>query len=422
LPSCYNDSIDWPVVYIFEPGARALLPINKYKGIAERLGYIIVCSYNSHNGAWDPVIEAANAMFMDTYVRYSLYQERIYTIGFSGGARAACMMAVATGKICGVIACGAGYPTTLEPKNLHTFDLLGITGYGDMNYLEMIKLDSLCYKADMNHQLLFFDGTHEWPPEQTMLEAFYWLELNAMKKDILPHDNKLIAKAMLNIGKNGIYKSNDEKDDLLKHFYLRKLMNYKSGLLSTDSLANKLEELIVSQNYKQNRKIFEEICNTEGLKREEYILELMDIGLLTVYPAHSVKSNDWWKKELVRLSEQESQNGPIGEKNSRLFDFIWRNAWEQHFIYQNQGQYEIAIRYMRICESAIPQESWPKIILARLYIEANKENIAMTKLKKAIELGFSDVDYLRNDSIFVTFNGRKKYEKIIESINTSESQ
>ena len=111
LPTNYSDSIKWPVIFVFDPGARGKLAVSGFVLAAEKLGYIIVCSNNSRNQL--PASELSKVihyMFMDVEERFSIDKNRIYTSGFSGGSRVAAMVALQNNSISGVIACGAGFP------------------------------------------------------------------------------------------------------------------------------------------------------------------------------------------------------------------------------------------------------------------------------------------------------------------------
>src|SRR3954463_10011005 len=62
LPSHYSRSRTWPVIFAFEPAARGRLPLEHYREAAEKYGYILAASNNSHNGPWEVGLTAARAM------------------------------------------------------------------------------------------------------------------------------------------------------------------------------------------------------------------------------------------------------------------------------------------------------------------------------------------------------------------------
>ena len=125
LPSTYASKSQWPIIYAFDPVARGNLPVKLFRDAAEKYGYIIVGSNNSQNGMQNAPLQAAiSAMLKDTRKRFSIDEKRIYTTGFSGGARVATRVASScTGCVAGVIACGAGFPSDIKPSSRTGFVL-----------------------------------------------------------------------------------------------------------------------------------------------------------------------------------------------------------------------------------------------------------------------------------------------------------
>ncbi len=55
-------------------------------------------------------------MWADLVSRFSINLKRMYTAGFSGGARIAMKVAMDSGQIAGVIASSAGFPPGAPPQ------------------------------------------------------------------------------------------------------------------------------------------------------------------------------------------------------------------------------------------------------------------------------------------------------------------
>src|SRR5579863_8275085 len=103
LPSNYTAAKRWPILYLFDPGGRGRRPLDLYRDLAETYGFIFAGSNNSKNFSGNQSA-AVNAIWQDTHFRLSLDDRRIYTSGFSGGARVAGAMALSSpGQIAGVI-------------------------------------------------------------------------------------------------------------------------------------------------------------------------------------------------------------------------------------------------------------------------------------------------------------------------------
>ena len=89
LPSNYDPSRPWPVIFLFDPGARGPSAVSHFRAAAERYGYVLVGSNNSRNGLWEQYVPGILAMIADAGTRLSLDPKRVYAAGLSGGARVA---------------------------------------------------------------------------------------------------------------------------------------------------------------------------------------------------------------------------------------------------------------------------------------------------------------------------------------------
>jgi predicted esterase len=182
LPSHYTRERGWPIVYAFDPGARGIVPVELMKEAAERFGYIVVGSNNSHNGTWKPEADAAQAMFQDTHARLSIDNKRIYFAGFSGGARLASTLAQRCNCAAGVLLSGAGFSRSTPPAAGATFSVFAAVGNLDFNYDEVLDLDATLGSLHYAHSLRRFDGPHQWAPANVMDEALTWFRLISMKE------------------------------------------------------------------------------------------------------------------------------------------------------------------------------------------------------------------------------------------------
>src|SRR5690348_1656648 len=141
LPANYSQNRRWPIIYVFDPGARGKVAVEAIRDAAEKYGYIVVGSNNSRNGAEATSTEAANAMWRDTQQRFSIDEHRRYFAGMSGGARMATALAMScNGCVAGVIANAAGFPLGRKPSTALKFAYFAALGDADFNFLEFVDL------------------------------------------------------------------------------------------------------------------------------------------------------------------------------------------------------------------------------------------------------------------------------------------
>jgi dienelactone hydrolase len=170
--------------------AHGQFPVQRFQQAAEKYGYIVAGSNNSRNGEWQSSLAAIRAMPADVTARFSIDLKRVYTAGFSGGARVAMHVAMTSGKIAGVIACSAGFPDGHAHKSA-PFPIFGTAGTEDFNYQEMRRLDRTLTTP---HRLVIFEGSHDWLPSDLAFAALEWLELQAMKSGLRARDEALLER------------------------------------------------------------------------------------------------------------------------------------------------------------------------------------------------------------------------------------
>jgi len=132
-----------PIIYFFDP--HGSLPLNKYKSLADKYGFILAGSNNSKNGTdWPTTKNIINTLFNDSQKRLQVRRDRIYTCGFSGGAKVASYAAVDHNEVGGVIVGEAGLPDGMAATNFN-FTLTILSGKGDMNMTDLVE----CFSAFM---------------------------------------------------------------------------------------------------------------------------------------------------------------------------------------------------------------------------------------------------------------------------------
>ncbi|HUI52634.1 MAG TPA: hypothetical protein VLV88_15630 [Terriglobales bacterium] len=194
LPSAYSTARTWPILYVFDPGARGAVAAELMKDAAEREGYIIAASNNARNGPAQPEFDAANAVFKDTHQRLAIDGRRMYFAGFSGSARVAARIASLCKCAAGVFLNGAGFPRDSPPSRSATFPVFSAVGNADFNYSEVVQLQDKLAQEDYPHWLRTFEGPHQWAPAQVVEEAFAWFTLQAMKSGSTRRDDAFLAK------------------------------------------------------------------------------------------------------------------------------------------------------------------------------------------------------------------------------------
>lgn len=198
LPSGYTSDRRWPLLILLDPRGRAAIPLELFREPAERLGYMILSSYDSQSdGARAPNDMALDAILEDAQRYLALDTRRVYIAGFSGTARFAWDVSEQfPGVLAGILGFGAGTPGDKRWLAQHVrgapFDYFGAVGSLDPNYTEMRQLERDLTAASIPYRLEEFDGPHAWPPARLCRRALEWMELRAMQRGLRVSDTAWI--------------------------------------------------------------------------------------------------------------------------------------------------------------------------------------------------------------------------------------
>lgn len=201
LPSTYDAKGRWPVLFVLDPRGRAVPALELFRAGAERVGMIVMSSYDSRSDVSDAQVNvrAINALLGSAQDRYRVDPHRMYFAGLSGTARSAIAFALELrGSVAGVIGAGAGSGAEADAlasamARDSTFAYVATAGTDDFNYEEVRALAERLDAASVPSRLALFDGPHEWPPASVCAEALEWLTLRAMRGGLASADTLWIA-------------------------------------------------------------------------------------------------------------------------------------------------------------------------------------------------------------------------------------
>jgi hypothetical protein len=195
LPKDFSPDSTWPILVSFDPGGRVMLPMNLLRDAAESGGYILICPRGVKNGPLQPALLSLAAVWGDVVGRWPIDGRRVYAVGFSGGARMASVFPQVTGQpLAGILACGAGLNQGVSPEQLSDTMYVGITGYADFNYSEMVRLEQTLAPRPRPSVFFFIDQAHQWPQADLCRRAIELFTVQAMKDDHLPRETTFLTE------------------------------------------------------------------------------------------------------------------------------------------------------------------------------------------------------------------------------------
>jgi dienelactone hydrolase len=414
LPSKYSESTKWPVIYIFDPGARGKLAVSQFVPAAEKFGYIAVCSNNSKNSmSGTELEEAINYLFSDTEARFSIDDGRIYTAGFSGGSRVASMVALNNKFISGVIGCGAGLPNYAGLKNIPSFNYYGIVGNRDMNYIEMCDLEKELDNLGMSVELRIFNGGHSWPSPDLLQEAIEWMELKAIYKGIRIKSPGFTDDLFRRYSKKAA--SLAEQGELIESVrYYRYITKDFPDHNAISKIKTRLDSLLLTKNYAKSLKTLNSNRSRE-LEIQSTLLEDFNVRVRSEELPDSVRS--WWTGQIKMLRTMETSKDTNKQLiASRVLMLLNIMCYETGRNYSSLKRFSGALICYQLASIVQPDNKNYYFLLARTYSLNGEIYDALRSLEKAIKAGYDNRKTIELDSAFITLKNEKRFREMMMQI------
>lgn len=393
-----NDAM--PVIYFFDPHANGALPLNKYKALADKYHFILAGSNNSKNG--NDFATAENifqSLFSDTKNRLRINTNRIYTCGFSGGAKVASYIAMQHGEIKGVVCNGAGLPDGTAFTNFD-FSFTAIAGEGDMNMTDLVATTNQLDKTQTIHRIIFFNGKHEWAPETIMDIAFSGLQLDAMRSQLISKDDAFISNYIAQSKKR--LEEYSSKNELIKAEQECKLsIGMLSGLTNEANwFAAKDAAIKNKAAYQQQLNVQQKLFETEQQIKATYMQQFQNGDI-----------NYWTKtiNELQTKSKLQTAEAPMYQRLLAYLSLAFYSISNQ-LIGNNQNNEALYFVSLYKMADATNSEAW--YFSAILNARNNNAKVTEDDLIKAVGFGFSDKDRMMQQPEFIKLPSQINFSAI----------
>ena len=391
IPAKVNKST-LPVIYFFDPHADGILPVKKYKPLADQFGFILIGSNNSKNGNdWPTTENICQHLFDDSQARVKINRKRIYTCGFSGGAKVAGYMALKYPEVKGMIANGAGLPDG-TPAGDFNFSFTGIAGEGDMNLTDLETFNSDLDPTRTRHHFILFDGKHEWAFENSMSVAFAGLQLDAMQKALIPKDEILI-RHYIESSKAKIQSYSNVKELLKVDQECKLSISYLDGLNNDAGrwFKEKMASLANNALYQKQLQEQKNILVQEQNLKAEYMQHFQMIDM------------HYWIQIVKDLQNKSSKISAERGMYRRLLAYLSLAFYSlSNRMISSDANVE-ARHYVELYKIADPSNSEAWYFSAILHAREKNEPAVEKDLVKATELGFTDETRMMQQPEFQNF-------------------
>ena len=408
LPNAYTADSQSSIVFIFEPMARGKIGIQPFVKASEKYNHILVCSNNSRNGPYDRNMQIADRLFRQVLSEFNVNPRRIYVAGFSGGARLASTIAVVTGQMQGVIACGAGFSgNQMLYQNNSEFSYAAIVGDQDMNYIEMYKNKDYLKTLNISNELFVFEMNHKWPSQEQILEAFSWLELEAYRKGLIELDIEKIKDFYINYYTKS--KHLEERDQLLlaRDSYERIRRNYQT-YFKVDSVSQRIDAL------ESNPELKKEVKELKKIMDEEIRLSQMFSDRFSEDLNRKTTDLEWWKAKIEGLKKEKLKVNDNRKKMlNRLLYKIYAMAIEKVSVGDRVEHIDQSVLCYDICLLVYPKYYFLYFKQMENYMNKNDDDMVMLYLEKMIGQGYTNMEIVKNHKSFLKYSDDKRFLELL---------
>jgi dienelactone hydrolase len=403
------------MIYFFDPAGRGRRPIELYKDLAEKYGFVITGSNNSRNFGSDPS-QAVNSIWQDTHARLSLDDHRLYTSGFSGGARVAGAMALnSSGQIAGVIAHGAGYPNAhgeASDKLVYYFAV----GNRDFNWPEVITDGHEREKQGLPYRVRQYSGTHQWAPPEVMDDAIRWIILKAMQSSAMPADAPFVDQQFQRIQQEA-EDASKRNDALAEYEAYRSLTSDFAGLKDVSAASAKLAVLKQGPALKVALK-----------DEQEQISEQTKIERELSPKFRAYESGNAPDMNSLRIEIQQAMAGLKNQAiraKSEERQAVYARAYDDMKIAGiENGQQEFQAHHFDRAEACfdlmrqVTDEPWPVLLLAETRVAMGNKKQGIKDLREAVRRGLNDPEILESNKQLEGLHGDPQFQKLLAEMKS----
>ncbi len=417
VPSGYTPDQKWPLLLAFDPSGQGDAPVALFQSVAEELGYIVAGTYNSRNGPMQPSLQAAAAMQQDLNRRFSIDPNRVYTTGFSGGARVASLVAYrSAGGVAGVIGCGAGLASQVPAGEGLPFVYFNTMGIYDYNTPELRELEQQFKGTSTAHRFVRFDGRHQWPPETVAADALRWMDLQAMRTGHLSRDLEKLQRWMIrDLGHAAEAEAAGDAFEAARRY--RAIVRdyaYTLDISAAQAHVTRLESAFQEGHDAERAQV---------LAQMEQAHALFDLGQQFLDPQRRFDARITLNREVKKLWKQAEEEKDVTERRiaRRVLSMASAYFIEAATIHHTDDR-ELVLAYLEVATELSPSNPFTWFRLSVAYAEEGKSKKAIGALERAINHGLGDRPEQRlwvlHHPAFSAMHNNKKYQALLERMES----
>jgi len=370
-----------PLLVVLDSHGAGEYAIKKFKQTADKYEIIVVASDLIKND-FENYITATDNLIKDVTKKYPA-GKTIFICGFSGGARMALNYALVNHKIQGIILCGA----FASPKQLSILScpVVSVSGTKDFNFSEAAMYFPQIEEAPYSLKFELTEDSHKWPKENILQRSVGYLLISDKNSSISNHKKRLFyssqRKRIDSLQNNGEF----IKESLILH----NIINSDKNLFR-----KKLSELMEKDGYLKEISVLGENLKLEDKSRQPY------------YKALQEKDTIWWKNEISNIKNRIDTTKNVWTKSMycRIKGFLGIACYSISKQSAQNKQIEQLKHILPIYSLLEPKNPDVFYFSAISDMLQGNEKKTIINLKKAKELGYSDLKQMQKDFPEETLN------------------
>jgi len=330
-----KDTTNKNLIIFIDPHADGKFIANKIKDISQKLNANIICLNNVENNIPN-YIDLINKDIKDFSMQTSINIDKIYIVGFSGGARMAYQYANKN-NVEGIVMCGAGLGNMMG--NNTDFPIVLIAGDGDFNFNEQYYSPFSDIAKDKRILSLSFKGKHEWANSSLILFAVNYITekkfgYNKLMNDFLElkNNNEQYAAFKKIEAINKIFNTSETKKDFDNFISSENFKNYITSfekILQTElDRNNRLANSVLTENWNWWDNKINEIDETikisqNQLKKASYQRTRAYLGIVMYSVTNREINNNGSEniEKYLKIYEKLEPNNPDLKKFKEIYSY-----------------------------------------------------------------------------------------------------
>lgn len=407
LPKDYSHERKLPVVYCFSDNGDGLDAVQRFKEACEEAGYIGVGPHIEKDGRRfiqaELIKSIHEAVFKDVYERFAIIEKANCAGGYAVGARIAFYVAYNySARFNGLLALGTLAPLGDELKHFSRTThqmIFGLFAQDDFQQANFFLSENNIRARKMPYWTEYYDGGNAWPPANRIALGLRLAKIHAMQRKIMPMDDELIRQCKADTLKEAEQFLADGKK-LAADQRLAQMSRFFDGDVYAGKIAELRKKLVDDQELKADLATRRELIDfitflskPIDIQRRKEVFDRVDkaLGIAARPGAFQTPMSRYLQNYLSQLQ--------------LLIPALI-----------NQKKHAEAMFFSDLACHLNPQDGTFAYNRACAYSVAGKKTEAVEMLKKAVELGYRDVNHIKQDKDLDNIRKEPGYIEIVKQL------